>query len=138
MKKLFIPILFVIFATSCTQQTETKRPTNAMEVGNTFIRATLDGDFKNAEALVYKDSANAEFFQAFKRTFEAFPTDKKTAFKNANYTINNFAEINDSVNIIDYSNDYLKQSQKIKLIKKAATWSVDFKYTTGDTTTITK
>lgn len=137
MKKVLLQLLIVLIAASCTQQ-ETKRPTAAMEVGNTFIRATLDGDFKNAEALLYKDSANTEFFQAFKRTFEAFPADKKTAFKNASYIINSFTEINDSTDIIDYSNSFMKQNQKIKLIKKAAQWSVDFKYTTGDTTTITK
>jgi hypothetical protein len=137
MKKIVLPIFILLFAAACKEK-EIKRPTNAMDVGNTFIRATLDGDFKNAEVLVYKDSANSEFFQAFKRTFESFPADKKAVFKNANYTINSFTETNDSVNIIDYSNDYLKQSQKIKLIKKAATWSVDFKYTTGDTTTVTK
>lgn len=137
MKKILFLILTVIFTTACTQQ-EAKRPTTAMEVGTTFIRTTLDGDFKAAEELVYKDSANTEFFQAFKRTFEAFPKEKKASFKNASYIINTFTAVNDSVNIIDYSNSFMKQSQKIKLIKKAATWSIDFKYTTGDTTTITK
>ena len=122
---------------SCTQ-TESKRPTTAMEVGNSFIRATLDGDFKNAAALMYNDSANNEIFEAFKRSFEAFSKDKKASYKNASYTVNSFTEINDSTSILDYSNTFMKQNQKIKLIKKAAQWSVDFKYTTGDTTTITK
>jgi hypothetical protein len=135
MKKYLALIIIVLAA--CTQQ-ETKRPTAAMDVGNTFIRATLDGDFKNAEALVYKDSANTEFFEAFKRTFEGFDKNKKASFKNASYIINSFTAINDSTNIIDYSNSFMKQNQIIKLIKKAATWSVDFKYTTGDTTTVTK
>jgi hypothetical protein len=134
--KKYLALLIIILA-ACTQQ-ETKRPTASMDVGNTFIRATLDGDFKNAEVLLYKDSANTEFFEAFKRTFEAFTKEKKASFKNASYIINSYTAVNDSTNIIDYSNSFMKQNQKIKLIKKAATWSVDFKYTTGDTTTVTK
>ena len=137
MKYTIIIFLQATFIISCTQ-TETKRPTAAMEVGNSFIRATLDGDFKNAAALLYNDSANNEIFDAFKRSFEAFPADKKASYKNASYTVNSFTEINDSTSILDYSNTFMKQNQKIKLIKKAAQWSVDFKYTTGDTTTITK
>jgi hypothetical protein len=137
MKNRILILATIIFTTACTQK-ETKRPTAAMDVGNTFIRATLDGDFKNAEALIYKDSANTEFFETFIRTFEGFTKDKKASFKNASYIINSYTSVNDSTNIIDYSNSFMKQNQKIKLIKKANIWCVDFKYTTGDTTTITK
>ena len=137
MKRVFFLAALILAITSCNQ-TETKRPTAAMEVGTTFIRATLDGDFKTAESLLYKDSLNEEFFKTYQRSFEAQPKEKKEAYKNANYNINTFTETNDTVNIIDYSNSFMKQNQKIKLIKKAAQWSVDFKYTTGDTTTVTK
>ena len=137
MRQIIIIFLLMACINSCTQ-TESKRPTTAMEVGNSFIRATLDGDFKNAAALMYNDSANNEIFEAFKRSFEAFSKDKKASYKNASYTVNSFTEINDSTSILDYSNTFMKQKQKIKLIKKAAQWSVDFKYTTGDTTTVTK
>ena len=137
MIRIFFLASIILAITSCNQ-TETKRPTAAMEVGTSFIRATLDGDFKTAESLLYKDSLNEEFFKAYKRSFEAQPKEKKEAYKSANYNINTFTETNDTVNIIDYSNSFMKQNQKIKLIKKAAQWSVDFKYTTGDTTTVTK
>ena len=137
MKQAIFIFLVAVFIISCNY-TETKRPTAAMEVGTTFIRATLDGDFKTAESLLYKDSLNEEFFKAYKISFEAQPKEKKESYKAANYNINTFTETNDTVNIIDYSNSFMKQNQKIKLIKKAAQWSVDFKYTTGDTTTVTK
>ena len=137
MKRILFLATIITIATSCNQ-TETKRPTIAIEVGNSFIRATLNGDFKTAESLLYSDSLNTAFFNTYTRSYEAQPKEKKDAYKKANYTINTFTEINDTVNIIDYSNSFMKQNQKIKLIKKAAQWSVDFKYTTGDTTTVTK
>ena len=54
---------------SCNEQVENKRPTNSMDVGRNFIRATLDGDFVTAEDLLMKDSLNMQTFQIYKNYY---------------------------------------------------------------------
>ncbi len=131
LKILLAISLFTIF--SCTEN-ETKRPTTSLDTGRDFIRATLDGDFKAAETLLYKDSQNIQIFESYKTYYNRLPDEKKQAYKKASYNINTFTDENDSTSIIDYSNSYMNQPMKIKIIKNDKLWSVDFKYTSGDTT----
>lgn len=133
MKLFIVTITIAIFIFSCNNDT-TKRPTTALDTGRDFIRATLDGDFKNAESLLCQDSLNMEIFKAYERSFSNYSTQKKDAYKAANIIVNNFEEVNDSTSILNYSNSYMKQAQKIKLQKIDKVWQVDFKYTTGDST----
>ncbi len=134
MKKYFLFVIVVaLFA--CNSQ-EHKRPNTAMDVGRDFIRSTLDGDFVVAETLLIKDTQNVQIFDRYKNYYKNFDAAQKQGYKKASYEINNFNELNDSTVIIDYSNSFMHQSQKIRLIKKDAIWAVDFKYTSGDTTSV--
>ncbi len=130
-RKLLALSMLVLF--SCTEKEE-KRPTTSMDTGRDFIRATLDGNFKAAEALLLKDSQNIQTFDSYKAYYDRLPVEKKAAYKKASYNINTVTDVNDSTSIIDYSNNYMNQPMKIKIIKKDKLWSVDFKYTSGDTT----
>jgi hypothetical protein len=134
MKKIVFIISIFFLVESCTDNAP-KRPTTALDTGREFIRTTLDGDFKNAEILLYKDSLNTEFFETYKRTFNKLTAEKKAGYQKADIIVNSFTEINDSTSILDYSNNFMNQPTKIKLIKQANNWMVDFKYTTGDSTT---
>ena len=125
MKKLLI--ILSLFYFSCSSPAD--QPATAMDTGRNFIRATLDGDFKAAEPLLLKDEKNTEMFESFKRIYERLPAEKKQAYKNASYTINEFKEVNDSLKLINYSNSYMKQPMDIKLVRTDNTWKVDFKYT---------
>ena len=100
-----------------------------MDTGRSFIRATLDGDFRAAEPLVLKDEKNTELFESFKRIYERLPEEKKQAYKNASYNINKYDDVNDSVKLINYSNSYMKQPMDIKIVRINKEWKIDFKYT---------
>ena len=63
---------------------------------------------------------------------DKLPAEKKQAYKKASYTINTLSEPNDSTSIINYSNSYMKQPMDIKIIKRDNLWSIDFKYTSAD------
>jgi hypothetical protein len=128
--------LFIIALLACNDNTE-KRPNTSMDVGRDFIRTTLDGDFKKAETLLLKDSLNLEMFDKYEKFYStSLSREVKQGYKNAAYNINKFDEVNDSTAIINYSNTYMNKPTKIKLVKKNKLWSVDFTYTTGDTTAI--
>jgi hypothetical protein len=126
--------IFFLVLLACNDKTVNK-PNTAMDVGRDFIRTTLDGDFKNAEALLCKDSQNIQTFDSYKNYYNRLPADKKLAYKKASYTINTVQDVNDSTSIIDYSNSYMNEPIKIRLVKQNKIWCIDFKYTSGDTAT---
>jgi hypothetical protein len=132
MKEKFLGLLIIISISSCFNNTNI-RPTSSTETGTAFIRATLDGNFKDAETLLLKDDQNTAMFESYKTFYNRLPAEKKQAYKQASYIINTLTEPNDSTTIINYSNSYMKQPMAIKIIKRNNAWSVDFKYTSSDT-----
>ena len=131
MIKVFV-LLFVTVNMIACNNNNPKRPATAVETGTEFIRATLDGNFKIAEPLILNDQQNSSMFQSYKTYYDRFSTDKKAAYKKASYTINTLTDKNDSTTIINYSNSYMKQPMNIKVLKRDNVWSVDFKYTSAD------
>lgn len=125
--KKFTWIIACFVLLSCNN-TQNERPTDAIETGRVFIRASLDGDFKTAEKLLYKDSLNVQFFDSYKTLFTRLSPDKKKRYKESNYNINKYEDINDSTTIINYSNSYMNRPMEIKVIKVHGDWWVDFKY----------
>ena len=127
-----IGFLIVVVNIAACNSNESKRPVTAVETGTEFIRATLDGNFKAAEPLLLNDPQNAAMFQSYKTYYDRLPAEKKVAYRKASYTINTLKDENDSTTIINYSNSYMKQPMNIKVLKRANIWSVDFKYTSAD------
>lgn len=127
MKRIIACIGFSLLL-GCNNNKEIK-PETAMDAGRSFIRASLDGDFKTTETLLLKDSENSQLFESYKRTYSNLDETKKKEYKEASYNINKFEELNDSTTIINYSNSYMKKPMEIKLIRTEGNWLVDFKYT---------
>ena len=127
-----VGFLIVVVNIAACNSNESKRPVTAVETGTEFIRATLDGNFKAAEPLLLNDPQNAAMFQSYKTYYDRLPAEKKVAYRKASYTINTLKDENDSTTIINYSNSYMKQPMNIKVLKRANIWSVDFKYTSAD------
>ncbi len=133
--KLSLQILTLCIIICSCKNNDEKRPTTATETGTEFIRATLDGNFKSAEKLLLNDAQNTAMFDSYKTYYERLPQEKKQAYKKASYIINTLTDENDSTTIINYSNSYMKQPMNIKVVRRNETWSVDFKYTSADSST---
>lgn len=114
---------------SCSEKKDA-RPATALDTGREFIRASLDGNFTAAEALLLKDSQNTQLFESYKLYYNRLSQEKKNNYKSASYTINKYEDINDSTTIINYSNSYMNKPMEIKVVKIPGNeWDVDFKYT---------
>ncbi|MEO6403844.1 MAG: hypothetical protein ABIY51_13920 [Ferruginibacter sp.] len=127
MKYLFIVIAVFCFI-SCNNNS-TSRPTTALDTGREFIRASLDGNFKGAETLIFKDTQNVQLFDSYKQFYSKLPGQKKSAYQKASYEINKYQDLNDSTTIINYSNSYMKKPMDIKVVRKNDLWQIDFKFT---------
>jgi hypothetical protein len=100
-----------------------------MDTGREFIRASLDGNFGDAETLLLKDTQNIQLFDSYKTFYKRLPADEKSNYKTASYEINKYLDVNDSTAIINYSNSFMKTPMEIKLVRSNKNWAVDFKYT---------
>lgn len=127
MRKILFAACICLGIASC-QTTDKTRPADALETGRVFIRASLDGDFKKAEELLYQDSVNQQFFDTYKTLYSRLTDEKRKSFKASEYNINKYLDVDDSTTIINYSNSYMKRPQEIKIVRKKGLWWVDFKY----------
>lgn len=138
MKSTFSILLFLsalIIFISCSEE-KNNRPNTAIETGRAFIKASLIGDFSTSESLILKDSSNSALFDAYKEYYEKLPAEKKLHYKQSSYEINKLDEINDSVTIINYSNDYMNKPMDIKVARVNSIWYIDFKYTNSGSQTV--
>ena len=127
-KKIRVVILSAIIISSCSNNKK-ENPSTAIGAGSAFIRATLDGDFSSAETLLLKDTENLQLFDVYKIRYQKLDATTKKSYQEANYNINKFQDVNDSVKLINYSNDYLKKPMDIKVVRAKGEWKIDFKYT---------
>lgn len=123
----FLIVALIIF--SCNQKND--KPTTALDTGRAFIRATLDGDFETEQSFIYNDSMNMQNFELYKAWFSRKSDAEKQQYKSSEIIVNTDSVVNDSVEIINYSNSYTKQPNEIKLIRKNNEWKVDFKFSSG-------
>lgn len=135
MKKLFVFVAVALAMAACNQK-ESKAPETALDTGREFIRASLDGNFDMASALLLKDSQNVQLFESYQIFYNKLPEDKKKGYKKASYDINKYSDIDDSTTLINYSNSYMHQPMEIKLVRRNKVWAVDFKYTYSGESTI--
>jgi hypothetical protein len=119
--------IMMVFFYACNS-TEYQRPTTALETGRTFIHACLVGDFDIAEPLLLSETDNIQLFSTYKVFYNKLTPEEKQHYAKANYQINSYDDVNDSVTVINYANDYLKKPMSIKLIRRSNEWSVDFRY----------
>ena len=128
MKKYYLVIISLVLLSACGGQKNTN-PSTATEAGRTFIRASLDGDFKTAEPLLVDNDANHQLFDSYKISYNKLPAETKQHYKDASYEINKMEDINDSTSIINYSNSYMHKPMEIKVVRIDKQWKIDFAYT---------
>jgi hypothetical protein len=122
------PILFCFaFLIGCSE--EEPRPEDALGTGRLFIRSLLDGEFKEADRLLYQDSFNQVALKEFESVYrKRISSKEKTASKKAAILIHQVENVNDSVAIIYYSSSLQQQKKPLRIIRKNGIWQVDFYY----------
>jgi hypothetical protein len=128
MKKVVLFLLILSGFAACNQK-QAETPDTALDTGREFIRASLNGDFEKASALILSDSQNVQLFDSYIVFYKKLSDDKKKGYKEASYEINKYLDVDDSTTLINYSNSFMNKPMDIKLVRKNKKWAVDFKYT---------
>lgn len=130
---LFCLVLFSWSACRNKNSPESSKPENDIDAARSFIRATLDGDYKTAGKLLLEDSVNTQWLSVLERSYMEKMSDKdKNGYRAASINIHEVNPQNDSVSLIRYSNSYFNNdTHQLRVVKQTGKWLVDLKYYFG-------
>ncbi len=128
---LFVLPLLLVLMTACGNQEEKAPATsdNHVDAVRNFVRAALDGKFKEARMYMISDSVNNNYMDVAERSYDHMSQEIKDGYRASSIQFPSpMISINDSTSIVIYSNSYKNNPDTLKVIKTGDKWLVDFKY----------
>ena len=129
----------LVFFSSCGGGNEQEKgisSENDIDAARNFIRAALDGNWKNARRFMLQDSTNTQLLDTYESNYQTnMSKDDKRGYHESSITVYDTRPVNDSITIINYSNSYKKKRDSLKVIRIRGEWMVDFKYSFPQTDT---
>lgn len=123
---LFAVLFFII---GCAEPEGFKQPEDPLDAGREFIRAVMDGDFKEAELYISEDEEDFGLFRRYEDYMKKQPQKERLSLKSASIIINKIENLGDSICLINFSNSHSMKPMDLKVIKENQNWKVDFSYT---------
>ena len=132
MKKIvvlsFLLIALLIISCKDEDKKDSTIAESSIDAARNFIRAALDGKFKEARMFMFTDSVNANYMDVAERSFERVDQPTKDGYRASSINIHEKKEMNDSTTILIYSNSFKNDHDTLKILRINSQWLVDFKY----------
>lgn len=128
LKQVIYAVLVLLMACGQSQKPYTTAE-NALDAGREFIDACLKGDFARAKWYMVDDSTNQGHLNRAETKYRNYDKEGRQQLRSASINISEVSDVDTETSIIYYSNSFDQQPLKIKVIKQAEKWLVDFKYT---------
>ena len=130
MKRITPYFLFLLFLfAACNNANDKITSENNIDAARNFIRAALDGKFREARDFMLQDSVNTNYMDVAERAYERTDQQTRDGYKGASIRIYSpITELNDSTTIIIYANSFKNDADTLRVVKKDNQWLVDFKY----------
>jgi hypothetical protein len=128
---LFFAIAAGIVACKGKENSSTPPSENNVDAARNFIRAALDGKFKQAATYMLDDSVNVNYlYDVAERSYQKADQSIKDGYRAASINIVKVVEaVKDSVTVLIYSNSFYQDNHDtLKVVKVNGQWLVDFKY----------
>lgn len=120
-----IALVFISLA-SCSEPEGFKAPEDGLDAASSFVRATLDGDYAKAERYVMQDEEDLRLFERYKAHMKQVPEKERLGLKSANMIIDSVRTPSDSVTMVHYSNTFHRKPTRLKAVRVAGGWWIDF------------
>lgn len=130
MKRKNILFLFLLFLAACKtddKKTEAKS-SNSIDAARNFIRAALDGKYREAKDYLLQDSVNLNWMDIAERNYLKTDQNTKDGYRASSINMHEVTPVNDSTTIIIYSNSFKNDHDTLKVVKINGQWLVDLKY----------
>lgn len=132
MKKLIVLSFLLITGLIISCKDEDKKDSttseSSIDAARNFIRAALDGKFKEARKFMLTDSVNANYMDVAERSFERVDQPTKDGYRASSINIHEKEELNDSTALLIYSNSFKNDHDTLRIVRLNNQWLVDFKY----------
>lgn len=131
MKKLFSPLLLLSLLWSCASNDDdtVTRPEDDVDAARMFIRAALDGNYKQARKLIVTDSSNVQLLDNLERAYlhNNDPMEQR-GYRESAIRIHDTKKLNDSISVVVYSNSFKNKKDSVKAVRQGSNWLIDLKY----------
>ncbi|MFM2138531.1 MAG: hypothetical protein RJA57_838 [Bacteroidota bacterium] len=128
--RIFIAIgTLLLLAPACRDgKKEPVTSENHLDAARNFIRAALDGKFKDARRFMLADSTNSNWMDVAERNYNKSDETTRNGYRTASINVHRADLLNDSVAIVVYSNSFKNDHDTLKVVRTTGQWLVDLKY----------
>jgi hypothetical protein len=130
-QRFAILVLTIGMLAGCAEPEGFKKPEDGLDAASSFVRATLDGDYARAERYVMRDEEDLRLFDRYKAHMKQVPEKERLGLKSANMIIDSVRNPSDSVTMVHYSNTFHRKSTRLRAVRVAGEWWIDFSDTFG-------
>ncbi len=127
---VIIALIFISLA-GCSEPEGFKKPEDGLDAASSFVRATLDGDYAKAERYVMREEEDLRLFERYKVHMKQVSEQERLGLKSANMIIDSVRTPSDSVTLVHYSNTYHRKPTRLRAVRVAGDWWIDFSDTFG-------
>ena len=131
MKRNYTIFLFLLFL-CCACKSNDKEPAgkseNNVDAARNFIRAALDGKFREARSFMLQDSVNTNYMDVVERAYKNDKQSNKDGYRTSTIHFHKVDSINNSTSVIIFSNSFMNNPDTLRIVKVNAQWLVDLKY----------
>jgi hypothetical protein len=128
MRSLYRLLLIGLIAFAC-KASEREGSDSDIDAARNFIRAALDGKFKDARAYMVQDSVNMNYLEIAERSYQRSDAFTRNGYRASSINIHEVKEpFPDSISVVIYSNSYKNDHDTLKVIRTNGQWLVDLKY----------
>lgn len=132
MKKLLSVSMLLFFLWGCSgndSQAASEKPEGDVDAASSFIRAALNGNYKQARTLVLPDSSNVQLLDNLERAYlHNNNAIEQRGYRESSIRIHHTRKISDSASVVIYSNSYKNKQDSVKAVRVNNEWLVDLKY----------
>lgn len=131
MKKVFSSLLLLFLLWSCGSDdtTANSKPEDDVDAARMFIRAALDGNYKQARKLIVADSSNVQLLDNLERAYlQNSDAMEQRGYRESAIRIHDTKKLDDSSSVIVYSNSFKNKKDSVKAVRQGKEWLIDLKY----------
>lgn len=129
MKKILF-IGYLLAAASCgSNEKPAETAENNVDAARNFVRAALDGKFREARDYMIQDSLNLNYLDVAERSFKHLSQEVQDGYRASSIRFHQpIINPDDSTSYIIFSNSYKNDPDTLRLLRIKGQWLVDLKY----------